>query len=53
MCCQSCVTICCAIPTADLPGADSFYYWEKVTFGLKPTIRVNHAVIYRAPREQP
>jgi hypothetical protein len=21
-------------------------YWEKVDFGMKPTIRVNHAVIY-------
>jgi hypothetical protein len=30
-----------------LPGADSFFYWEKVNFGLKPTIRVNHGVIYR------
>lgn len=34
-------------PTADLPGADSFFYWEKVNFGLKPTVRVNHAVIYK------
>ncbi len=34
-------------PKADLAGADSFFYWEKVAFGLKPTIRVNHAVIYR------
>jgi len=33
-------------PDADLPGADSFFYWEKVDFGLKPTIRVNHGVIY-------
>jgi len=33
-------------PNVDLPGADSFFYWEKVNFGLKPTIRVNHAVIY-------
>jgi len=36
-------------PDADLPGADSFFYWEKVNFGLKPTIRVNHGVVYRAP----
>jgi hypothetical protein len=36
-------------PDADLPGADSFFYWEKVDFGLKPTVRVNHAVIYHAP----
>ena len=35
-------------PGADLPGADSFMYWEKVDFGMKPTIRVNHAVIYNA-----
>jgi hypothetical protein len=34
-------------PDADLPKADSFFYWEKVNFGMKPTIRVNHAVIYR------
>jgi hypothetical protein len=34
-------------PTATLPGGDNFFYWEKVAFGLKPTIRVNHAVIYR------
>jgi hypothetical protein len=35
-------------PAAALPGADSFFYWEKVDFGLKPTVRVNHGVIYRA-----
>ena len=35
-------------PDADLPGADSFFYWEKVAFGLKPTVRVNHGVIYHA-----
>jgi hypothetical protein len=34
-------------PNATLPNADSFFYWEKVAFGLKPTVRVNHAVIYR------
>jgi hypothetical protein len=33
-------------PRADLAGADSFFYWEKVDFGLKPTIRVNHGVVY-------
>lgn len=33
-------------PHATLANADSFFYWEKVAFGLKPTIRVNHAVIY-------
>jgi hypothetical protein len=34
-------------PNAELAGANSFFYWEKVAFGLKPTIRVNHGVIYR------
>ena len=34
-------------PNAALPAADSYFYWEKVDFGLKPTIRLNHAVIYR------
>jgi hypothetical protein len=34
-------------PNVPLRGAESFFYWEKVAFGLKPTIRVNHAVIYR------
>lgn len=34
-------------PNATLPGADSYFYWEKVDFGLKPTIRLNHAVVYR------
>ena len=35
-----------SFPAADLSGAETFYYWEKVDFGMKPTIRVNHAVIY-------
>ncbi len=34
-------------PNAEIAGANSFFYWEKVSFGLKPTIRVNHSVIYR------
>ncbi len=34
-------------PAAELEDADSYFYWEKVAFGLRPTIRVNHAVIYR------
>jgi hypothetical protein len=38
-----------SFPAADLAGAETFYYWEKVDFGMKPTIRVNHAVIYRPP----
>jgi hypothetical protein len=35
-------------PDSELPGADSFFYWEKVKFGLKPTVRLNHGVIYSA-----
>ena len=38
-------------PSAKLPGADSFMYWEKVEFGMKPTIRVNHGVIYKVKAE--
>src|SRR5215471_2554721 len=34
-------------PEKDLRGGDNFFDWEKVNFGLKPTIRVNHGVIYR------
>ena len=34
-------------PAAELEDADSYFFWEKVAFGLRPTIRVNHAVIYR------
>ena len=39
-------------PDADLRGAESFLYWEKVNFGLKPVIRVNHAVVYHAGNER-
>ena len=28
------------------PGADEFFYWTVVDFGLKHTIRVNHVTIY-------
>jgi hypothetical protein len=34
-------------PKAELVDADSFFYWEKVSFGMKPTIRLNHGVTYR------
>ncbi len=33
-------------PNADLPGAEDFFYWSKVKFGLKPTVRLNHVVVY-------
>ncbi len=35
-------------PNATLPGSDSYFFWEKVEFGLKPTLRLNHAVIHRS-----
>lgn len=35
-------------PNGKLTNVESMFYWEKVAFGLKPTIRVNHALIYRS-----
>ena len=39
----------------DYPGAKSEnihseFYWEKVKFGLKPTLRIVQAIVYRGPR---
>jgi len=34
-------------PQSKPEGAQDFFYWEKVNFGLKPTIRVNHGIVYR------
>ncbi|MGH9593142.1 MAG: hypothetical protein ACRD5L_08625, partial [Bryobacteraceae bacterium] len=36
-------------PNDRAPDCQDFFYWEKVNFGLKPTIRVNHAIIYKGP----
>jgi hypothetical protein len=36
-------------PTATLPKAESFLYWQTVKFGLKPTIRINHLTIVGQP----
>ncbi len=33
-------------PKVELPGAEGFIYWSKVQFGLKPTVRLSHVVIY-------
>ena len=33
-------------PRAPLRGTEEYFYWSKVEFGLKPTIRVNHLTIY-------
>jgi hypothetical protein len=34
-------------PRGSLPGADSFLYWSREKFGLKPTISISHSVIQR------
>ena len=36
-------------PNSKPDGTQEFFYWEKVNFGLKPTIRLNHGIVYRAP----
>jgi hypothetical protein len=36
-----------AYPQAQLPNSTSLFYWERVKFGLKPTLRINQMVIYR------
>ena len=35
-------------PAAMLPNVESFFYWEKIAFGLKPTLRLNHVIAYRS-----
>lgn len=41
-------------PNARSRNLESLFYWEKVQFGLKPTLRLNHAITYRTsgPSEQ-
>ena len=34
-------------PKADSGGIESEFYWEKVNFGLKPTIRLVQAIVYQ------
>ena len=34
-------------PGVDLENAHTEFYWEKVNFGLKPTFRMVHQIIYR------
>ena len=38
-------------PDATLDGADAFFYWENVSFGLKPTVRLNHGIVYHTSRD--
>jgi hypothetical protein len=33
-------------PRSKPAGAEDFFYWSMVDFGLKPTVRVNHVIIY-------
>jgi hypothetical protein len=33
-------------PKAGSGNIQSEFYWEKVHFGLKPTLRVVHAIVY-------
>ena len=40
-------------PQGRPPGAEDFFYWTVVDFGLKLTIRVNHVTIYPLPAIPP
>lgn len=35
-------------PDPTLPDVESLFFWEKIDFGLKPTLRINHAMAYRS-----
>jgi hypothetical protein len=37
-------------PAGKLDTIESQFYWEKVNFGLKPTIRIVQAIVYRGTR---
>ncbi len=37
-------------PEAKSENIQSNFYWEKVNFGLKPTLRIVQAIVYRGPR---
>src|ERR1700740_1038888 len=37
-------------PEAGTENIRSEFYWEKVNFGLKPTLRIVQAIVYRGPR---
>jgi hypothetical protein len=37
-------------PEARSKNIQSEFYWEKVNFGLKPTLRIVQTIIYRGPR---
>jgi hypothetical protein len=35
-------------PNATLGNVESLFYWERINFGLRPTLRLNHAIAYRS-----
>ena len=35
-------------PNATPANVESLFYWERVNFGMKPTLRLNHAIAYRS-----
>lgn len=35
-------------PHTELANVESLFYWERVNFGMKPTLRLNHAIAYRS-----
>ena len=35
-------------PNVKPANGESLFYWERVTFGLKPTLRLNHAISYQS-----
>ncbi len=35
-------------PATPLTSIETVFYWERVKFGLKPTLRLNHAIAYRS-----
>ena len=37
-------------PKFKLENVETQFYWEKVNFGLKPTLRIVHAIVYRGTR---
>lgn len=36
-------------PAVSIPGSSDFLYWQETSFGLKPTIRINHLVVQETP----
>jgi hypothetical protein len=37
-------------PSVTLDNVETEFYWEKVNFGLKPTLRIVQAIVYRGQR---